>query len=86
MIRIDLRCKVQFTDVNGQSFTPSIERILAHELGHMYLYVGRKNMADKADYHKAIDYENIIARELDPEAPIRSVKDHGDPDAWLKKF
>lgn len=49
-------------------------RALAHELGHGYTYLKEGPIGN---YDKAIEYENIIARQLNPNAPIRSVSDHG---------
>lgn len=47
------------------------ERLLGHELAHAYINIFG------GTYHDAVRFENIIARELDPNAPIRAISDHG---------
>ena len=61
----------EFKDVNGNTFVPSPERLLGHELAHAYINIFG------GTYHDAVRFENIIARELDPNAPIRAISDHG---------
>jgi hypothetical protein len=81
-MEVNAHCSVQFVDVSGKPFKPSVERILAHEMGHGYVYLqgdpGAAISLSQADYDKAVYYENVIAREIDPDAPERAVSDHGD--------
>ena len=60
-----------FIDVNSKSFSPSLTRVLAHELGHVYILSKYGFVGFSANYHGAITYENKIASQLDPQAPIR---------------
>ena len=70
-VTFDSSSSVQFTDIRGIQFKPSAERLLAHELGHAYTrLVG-------GYYDDAIKYENLVGRQLDPNAFIRAVSDHG---------
>jgi hypothetical protein len=89
-ITVNPACGVTFEDVAGKPFKPSIERIFAHEMGHGYVYLLHgpfpTSHAYLHLYHEAIKYENIIARELDPDAPERSVSDHGDPMSTYRDF
>jgi RHS repeat-associated protein len=68
-----------FVDVNGNMFVPSTLRLLAHELGHAYNWLDAKGdfVAYRSMSDNAIVYENIIARELDANAPKRAISDHG---------
>lgn len=84
-IEVDPNCNVQFVDIQGKPFVPSIERILAHELGHGYAYIGVEIKEEKYP-HAAVDYENAIAKELDPAAPIRSKSDHSGGRDMFRKF
>ncbi|MDR0780221.1 MAG: hemagglutinin repeat-containing protein, partial [Pseudomonadales bacterium] len=81
---VDPKSTVQFTDIFGNSFKPSTERIFAHEMGHGYTYLLDGNVGMRINYHDAITYENMIYRQLDPNAPIRAVSDHGDGRGFLK--
>jgi hypothetical protein len=77
-MEFSLNPTVEFTDECGKKFLPTPERILAHELGHgyMYLIVGIL-YTSPSNSDKAVDYENEIIRQIDPNAPIRAVSDHG---------
>jgi hypothetical protein len=79
VITVDPRSTVSFMDTNGQSFRPDTLRLLGHELGHAFTwYETRGNyVAYRASYNAAIGYENAIARQLNPNAPMRAVSDHG---------
>ncbi len=37
-ISVDMTVDTSLIDVNGKTFTPSFERIVAHELGHAYQF------------------------------------------------
>jgi len=83
-------CVVQFVDVSGKPFKPSVERLFAHEMGHSYVYLqlgpdNARNITQK-DYDRAVDYENIIAKEINPNAPERAVSDHGNHRNIFTKF
>ena len=77
IMTVDMSPKVQFTGTNGQSFMPSTERLLGHELGHGYTYLSGGYMGYRSNYDAAIGYENTIARQLNSAAPLRAVTDHG---------
>jgi len=81
-MEVNDHCSVQFVDVSGKPFNPPIERLFAHEMGHGYVYLQgdprAARLLSQADYDKAVYYENIIAREIDPGSPERAVSDHGD--------
>jgi hypothetical protein len=83
-------CKVQFVDKLGNSFTPTIERLFAHEMGHGYVFLKSNPEAarilSQMDYDRAVHYENVIAREMDPGAPTRAVSDHGNFRDKFKMF
>ena len=82
VMEVNDHCSVQFVDVSGKPFKPSIERIFAHEMGHGYVFLQRNlegaSSLSQVDYDKAVYYENVIAREIDPNSPERAVSDHGD--------
>jgi hypothetical protein len=90
VMEVNPNCNVKFTDISGKSFTPTIERIFAHEMGHGYVYLLHgpfsTSSITKHLYHKAVGYENIISRELDKHAPERAVTDHGDPMGRYRDF
>ncbi|MDD5330561.1 MAG: hypothetical protein PHX38_11175, partial [Sulfuricella sp.] len=77
IMTVDVSSQVQFTDVGGQSFSPSALRILGHELGHGYTYLLGGYMGYRTNYDAAIRYENQISRQLSPNAPLRAISDHG---------
>ena len=77
IMTVDSASQVQFMDTSGRSFTPSTERLMAHELGHGYTYLSGGYMGYRTNYDAAIGYENQIARQLNPAAPTRAVSDHG---------
>jgi hypothetical protein len=83
LMEVNPGCSVIFKDIRGNSFTPSIERIFAHEMGHGYTYLlhgpFQNSNANMHLYHEAVRYENIVAKELEPSAPERAVTDHGNP-------
>ena len=83
-------CVVQFVDVSGKPFKPSVERLFAHEMGHGYVYLQlgpeKARFLSQEDYHKAVYYENKIAKEIDPNAPERAVSDHGDGRGMFTTF
>lgn len=58
-----------FLDVNGNKFYPSLERVIGHELGH--LYIALSNNFVGGSYDAAVGIENEIAVQLDSSAPIR---------------
>ena len=68
---------LSFTDEFGNPFEPSIERLIAHELGHGYSYYRGGFERFSMQYHEAIDTENLICRQNDPKAPRRPKSDHG---------
>lgn len=65
-----------FTDISGNTFTPSTLRLLGHELGHGFSYLQGGYVGYRVNYDAAIRFENSIARQLNPNAPMRSVSDH----------
>ena len=69
--------KALFMDVSGRSFTPSVERVMAHELGHGYSYLQGGYMGYRMNYDAAINFENQISRQLNSRAPLRAISDHG---------
>lgn len=79
---VDPNSKVVFTDTCGKGFVPSTNRLLGHELGHGYTYALDGPVGYRANYDAAIGYENTIAQELDPSAPVRAVSDHGNNLPW----
>ena len=76
IMTVDISPKVQFTDIGGQPFMPSTERLLAHELGHGYTYVLGGYVGYRSNYDAAIRYENQISRQLNSASPLRAVTDH----------
>jgi len=77
-MKVDPISKIEFTDTCENKFLPTTIRLLGHELGHGYTYLLAGPMASRKPYYdRAIQYENAIARELDPNAPMRAVSDHG---------
>ncbi len=81
-MRADPNSSVEFTDTCGNTFIPSTERLLGHELGHGYIYEDYGYIGIKQRYDDAIKHENDIARELNPNAPERAVSDHGSNLPW----
>ncbi len=73
----DPSSKIEFFDICEKPFLPSTLRILGHELGHGYTFLQGGFVGVRVNYDKAIEHENIIAKELDPNAPIRAISDHG---------
>jgi hypothetical protein len=59
----------------GKTFKPSVERIFAHELAHAYILYITDFLSSGTD--KMVEYENKIAKDMDPNAPERAVSDHG---------
>lgn len=76
IMTVDVSSQVQFSDVGGQSFQPSAARILAHELGHGYTYLRETYTGYVSNQDAAVRYENIISRQLSPNAPLRVYSDH----------
>jgi RHS repeat-associated protein len=73
-----------FVDIAGQEFHPSVERVLGHELGHAFIWTDQGPVQFRANQTGAVGIENRIARELNPNAPLRHpTQGHGFP-AWLR--
>ncbi|MCG7965517.1 MAG: hypothetical protein JAY63_02895 [Candidatus Thiodiazotropha taylori] len=66
-----------YTSVNGDKLTPTLERILAHEIGHVIgrIEEGHSHSVTESSYDKAIETENTIMREIDPNAQVRDIHD-----------
>jgi len=81
-MEVNTHCSVQFVDISGKPFKPSIERLFAHEMGHGYVFLqgdpSAARFLSQADYDKAVYYENVIAKEIDSDSPERAVSDHGN--------
>ena len=59
-----------FYKLNGEHlFLPSLTRVLAHEIGHIYSYAKTNGLS--SGRHGAIKIENEIMRQLNPDAEIR---------------
>jgi hypothetical protein len=73
-----------FVDLQGKDFHPSLERVLGHELGHAFIWATEGPVQLIANQPGAVRIENQIARELNPNSPVRHpTQDHGRP-AWLQ--
>jgi RHS repeat-associated protein len=67
---------IEFQATDGQWYTRSLDVTLGHELGHAYIAEEMGALRStfqysESNYDLAIQYENRIARELDPQAPMR---------------
>jgi hypothetical protein len=81
IIEVNPNCLVLFTDTQGKPFRPSTERLFAHELAHAYIYCKTKFLTGRSK--EVVEYENIIAKEIDPNAPERAESDHTD---WIDRL
>lgn len=62
-------------DSNKKEFTPTVERAIAHEMGHAVVIdaLGSVIAQHVEQQRKASEYENRVARELNPKAPLRDM-------------
>ncbi len=60
-------------DTEGGSFLPSVKRVLSHELGHAFVLENsnRRFLKTPAGGRATTEIENIISKEINPEAPTR---------------
>lgn len=74
----------KFKDINGKEFLPTVARLAAHELGHGFVYIQTHFPTGPGPLNdRAVDYENIISRQMDPGAPTRAISDHGHSRNYL---
>jgi hypothetical protein len=67
-----------FARDGGGYFRPDLTRIVAHELAHVYMLATGGPVAFRVQQQEVVKLENEIAREIDPNAPIRHLtRDHG---------
>ena len=60
-----------FVSIDGTDFQPDLTRVLAHELGHVYVLATQGAVSWRTNQEEAIRIENTISRQIDPTAPIR---------------
>lgn len=67
----------RYTTVDGKELTASLERLLAHEIGHVIgrIEEGRSHSVTESSYDKAIEVENTIMGEIYSNAPLRDIYD-----------
>ncbi len=64
--------------VDGSDFFPTLERIVAHELAHAYMFSTGGLVLLRLNQEGVVEIENKIAKELDPDSPTRHPnKGHG---------